>query len=105
MTRCDIEHCRVKISNIAKLASLVISSVTIQTAVAGHDVGIGVGPTFGSGISGGILQVLFATRFHPAPASGGDAHERVPGRHSATGKHLEIARNNRRIAPTDKASR
>src|SRR6266705_2441372 len=38
-----------KIKIISKVASLVISSVMIQTAVAGHAVGIGVGPHFGGG--------------------------------------------------------
>jgi hypothetical protein len=59
-----------KITTISKVASLVISSVMIQTAVAGHEVGIGVGPHFG----GGIFQRLFGGGgFHSAPASGGDA--------------------------------
>jgi hypothetical protein len=60
-----------KITTISKVASLVISSVMIQTAVAGHEVGIGVGPHFGGG---GIFQRLFGGGgFHSAPASGGDA--------------------------------
>ena len=50
-----------KITTISKVASLVISSVMIQTAVAGHAVGIGVGPRFGGG------------GFHSAPAFGGGA--------------------------------
>src|SRR2546423_225650 len=56
-----------KITTISKVASLVISSVIIQTAVAGHEVGIGVGPHFGGGggFGGGS--------FHSVPASGGDA--------------------------------
>jgi hypothetical protein len=101
MTRCDIDHCKMKISTVSKLASLVISSVMIQTVVAGHDVGIGVGPTSGGGESGGgILEMLFASRgFHSAPASVGDAHKRFPARHSATGKRLKMkmARNNHRM--------
>jgi hypothetical protein len=60
-----------KITTISKVASLVISSLMIQTAVAGHEVGIGVGPHFGGG---GIFQRLFGGGgFHSAPASGGDA--------------------------------
>src|SRR6266566_2540648 len=51
-----------KITTISKVASLVISSVMIQTAVAGHAVGIGVGPHFGGGGD-----------FHSAPAFGGGA--------------------------------
>jgi hypothetical protein len=64
-----------KITTISKVASLVISSVMIQTAVAGHEVGIGVGPHFGGGgFGGGIFQRLFGGGgFHSAPASGGDA--------------------------------
>src|SRR5207253_4377657 len=49
-----------KITTISKVASLVISSVMIQTAVAGHDVGIGVGPRFGGGgFGGGIFEMFF----------------------------------------------
>ena len=60
-----------KITTISKVASLVISSVMIQTAVAGHEVGIGVGP-HSSG--GGIFKMLFGGGgLHSAPASGGDA--------------------------------
>src|SRR6266446_9037319 len=44
-----------KITTISKVARLVISSVMIQTAVAGHAVGIGVGPHF----NGGIFEKLF----------------------------------------------
>src|SRR6266576_5281071 len=65
-----------KITTISKVASLVISSVIIQTAVAGHEVGIGVGPHFGGGggFGGGIFERLFGGGgFHSAPASGGDA--------------------------------
>ena len=64
-----------KITTISKVASLVISSVMIQTAVAGHEVGIGVGPHFGGGgFGGGIFERLFGGGgFHSAPASGGDA--------------------------------
>jgi hypothetical protein len=109
MTRCNIEYCEVKITTISKLASLVISSVMIQTAVAGHDVGIGVGPPPGGDGSGdGILEMLFAGRgFHSAPASGGDARESFSARGSATGTRLrtKMARNNHRMSPTDKPSR
>jgi hypothetical protein len=79
-----------KTTTVSKIASLLISSVIIQTAIAGHDVGIGVGPAPGGGGSGdGILEMLFASRgFHSTPASGGDAHKRFPARHSATGKRL-----------------
>ena len=38
-----------KITTISKVASLVVSSMMIQAAVAGHAVGIGVGPHFGGG--------------------------------------------------------
>src|SRR5437870_5230416 len=49
-----------EITTISKVASLVISSVMIQTAVAGHDVGIGVGPRFGGGgFGGGIFEMFF----------------------------------------------
>jgi hypothetical protein len=97
MTRCDIDHCKVKTTTVSKVASLMISSVMIQTAVAGHDVGIGVGPTSGGG---GILEMLFASRgFHSAPASSGDARGRFQGRDSAPGKRLrtKMARNNHRM--------
>ena len=104
MTRRDADHCKVKITTISKLASLVISSVMIQTAVAGHEVGIGVGPPLGGGGSGGgILQMPFASRgFHSAPASGGGAHKRFLARHSATDKRLrtKMARNNHRMSPS-----
>jgi hypothetical protein len=63
-----------KITTISKVASLVISSVMIQTAVAGHAVGIGVGPHFGGGgFGGGIFEMFFGGGFHSAPASGGGA--------------------------------
>ena len=64
-----------KITTISKVASLVISSVMIQTAVAGPAAGIGVGPHFGGGgFGGGIFEMLFGgSGFHSAPASGGDA--------------------------------
>src|SRR5437762_13279843 len=60
-----------KITTISKVASLVISSVMIQTAVAGHAVGIGVGPKFGGGgFGGGIFGMLFGGGgFHSAPAT------------------------------------
>jgi hypothetical protein len=49
-----------KIATISKVASLVVFSVMIQTAVAGHAVGIGVGPHFGDGgFGGGIFGTLF----------------------------------------------
>jgi hypothetical protein len=55
-----------KITTISKVASLVLSSVMIQTAVAGHDVGIGVGPHLGGGSSGaGIFEVLFGGGARP----------------------------------------
>src|SRR5437868_14658257 len=65
-----------KITTISNLASLVISSVMIHTAVAGHAVGIGVGPHFGSGgFGGGIFKMLVGGGgFHSAPAYGGGAH-------------------------------
>ncbi len=51
-SECD----NMKITTISKAASLVISSVMIQAAVAGHAVGIGVGPHFGGGgFGGGVL--------------------------------------------------
>lgn len=60
-----------KITTISRVVSLVISSVIIQTAVAGHAVGIGVGPHFGGG---GIFEMLFGGGgFHSAPAFGGGA--------------------------------
>jgi hypothetical protein len=64
-----------KITTISKAASLVISSVMIQTAMAGHDEGIGVGPHFGGGgFGGGIFGMLFGGGgSHSAPASGGGA--------------------------------
>jgi hypothetical protein len=64
-----------KITTISKVASLVISSVMIQTAVAGHAVGIGVGPHFGGGgFGGGIFKMFFGSGgFHSAPAFGGGA--------------------------------
>jgi hypothetical protein len=49
-----------KITTLSKVANLVICSVIIQTAVAGHDFGIGVGPQFGGGgLGGGIFGMLF----------------------------------------------
>src|ERR1700752_4894442 len=56
-----------KITTISKVASLVISSVMIQTALAGHEVGIGVGPHFGGG---GVFKMSFVGGFHSAPAVG-----------------------------------
>jgi len=64
-----------KITTISKVASLVIFLVMIQAAVAGHEVGIGVGPHFGGGgFGGGIFETLFGGGgFHSAPVSSGDA--------------------------------
>ena len=64
-----------KITTISKAASLVISSVMLQTAMAGHDEGIGVGPHFGGGgFGGGIFGMLFhGGGSHSATASGGGA--------------------------------
>src|SRR5437588_12413630 len=47
----------------------------IQTAVAGHAVGIGVGPHFGGGgFGGGIFEMFFGGGdFHSAHAFGGGA--------------------------------
>jgi len=73
-----------KITTISKVASLVISSVMIQTAVAGHAVGIGVGPHFGGGgFGGGIFEMFFGSGdFHSAPAFGGGlASLSAPVRH------------------------
>jgi Putative peptidoglycan binding domain. len=57
-----------KITTISEVASLVISSVMIQTAVAGHAVGIGVGPRFGGGgFGGGIFEML---------SGGGSSHSK-----------------------------
>jgi hypothetical protein len=82
-----------KITTISKVASLVISSVMIQTAVAGHEVGIGVGPHFGGG---GIFERLFGGGgFHSAPASGGDARFSFGG-HPTFG-HPVIVRPHSRI--------
>ena len=84
-----------KITTISKLASLVISSVMIQTAVAGHAVGIGVGPHFG----GGIFEMLFGGGgFHSAPASGGDARFSFRG-HPTSGQPV-IVRPPSRITPS-----
>src|SRR2546422_10787798 len=70
-----------KITTISKVASLVISSVMIQTALAGHSVGIGVGPHFGGGgFGGGIFEMLFGGGFHSAPAFGGGARFSVDAR-------------------------
>jgi len=60
-----------KITTISKVASLVISSMMIQTAVAGHAVGIGVGPHFGGGgFGGGIFEMLFGGAGRPAQSRG-----------------------------------
>src|SRR2546423_11850467 len=81
-----------KITTISKVASLVISSVIIQTAVAGHEVGIGVGPHFGGGggFGGGIFEMVFGGGgFHSAPASGGDARFSFPG-HPTPGRPVIV---------------
>ena len=63
-----------KITTISKVVSLVVSSVMIQTAVAGHDLGIGVGPHSGDRGFGGIFGMLFGGGgSHSASASGGGA--------------------------------
>jgi Putative peptidoglycan binding domain len=64
-----------EMTNVTKVASLVISSVMIQTAVAGHAVGIGVGPRFGGGgFGGGIFGMLSGGGdLHSAPAFAGSA--------------------------------
>jgi hypothetical protein len=60
-------------TTISKVASLVISSVMIETAVAGHAVGIGVGPHFGHGRFGGRIFGMLFNRggYNSASASGG----------------------------------
>jgi putative peptidoglycan binding protein len=65
------ERCNMRITSIFKIASLVISSVMIQTTVAGHAVGIGVGPRFGEGGFGGdLFWALFGSSdFHSATGS------------------------------------
>src|SRR5437762_11035881 len=81
-----------KITTISKAASLVISSVMIQTAVAGHEVGIGVGPHFGGGggFGGGIFEMVFGGGgFHSAPASGGDARFSFRG-HPTSGQPVIV---------------
>jgi len=51
-----------RITTIFKAASLVISSVLVQTTVAGHAVGIGVGPRFGEGgFGGGLFSAMFGS--------------------------------------------
>src|SRR6201982_2319115 len=79
------------ITTISKVASLVISSVMIQTAVAGHAVGIGVGPHFGGGgFNGGIFEMLFGGGgSHSAPASGGDARFSFGG-HPTSGQPVIV---------------
>jgi len=80
-----------KITTISKVASLVISSVMIQTAVAGHAVGIGVGPhSGGGGFGGGIFGMLFGGGgSHSAPASGGDARFSFGG-HPTSGQPVIV---------------
>ena len=80
-----------KITTISKVASLVISSVMIQTALAGHDVGIGVGPhSGGGGFGGGIFGMLFGGGgSHSAPAPGGDARVSFGG-HPTSGQRVIV---------------
>ncbi len=80
-----------KITTISKVASLVISSVMIQTAVAGHAVGIGVGPhSSGRGFGGGIFGMLFGSGgSHSAPASAGDARFSFGG-HPTSGQPVIV---------------
>src|SRR5438874_10011348 len=86
-----------KITTISTLASLAISSVMIQTAVAGHAVGIGVGPHFGSGGFGGGIFGIFVGGggFHSAPAYGSGA--RLPFGARPTFGHPVIVRSPSRI--------
>ena len=98
-----------KITTISKAASLVISSVIIQTAVAGHAVGIGVGPHFGrGGFGGGIFEMFFVGGgFHSARAFGGGAsrssdlqiailfNRRLGSRRSFSHPHRSLGRGNR----------
>jgi hypothetical protein len=61
------DGCSLKITTISKVIALVISSVVIQTAVAGHAAGIGKGPPFGGGLhstpaSGGATRFSFGAR-------------------------------------------
>jgi Putative peptidoglycan binding domain len=83
-----------KITTISKVASLVISSVMIQTAVAGHDEGIGVGPKFGGGgFGGGIFGMLF-----------GDGAQ-SPSRITTSTSRLTIPSHQRdRISPINRQS-
>jgi hypothetical protein len=86
-----------KITTISKVASLVISSVVIQTAVAGHEVGIGVGPHFGGGggFGGGIFGMLSdGGGSHSAPASGGDARFSFRG-HPTSGQPVIVRPHSR----------
>jgi len=89
-----------KITTISKVVSLVVSSVMIQTAVAGHDLGIGVGPHFGGGgFGGGIFRMLFGGGgSHSASASGGDARFSFGG-HRTSGQPV-IVRPPSRITPS-----
>ena len=63
-----------RITTIFKVAGLVIASVMVQTTVAGHAVGIGVGPRFGEGgFDGGLFRALFgSTNFDPTTGSDSD---------------------------------
>jgi hypothetical protein len=80
-----------KITTISKVASLLISSVMIRTAVAGHAVGLGVGPHFGGGRSGGgIFEMLLGGGgFHSASASGGNARVSFGG-HQTSGQPVIV---------------
>jgi len=79
-----------KVTTISKVASLVISSVMIQTAVAGHAVGIGVGPHSDGGGFGGIFGMLVSGGgSHSAPASGGDARFSFGG-HPTSGQPVIV---------------
>jgi len=76
-----------KITTISKVASLAISSVMIQTAVAGHEVGIGVGPHFGGGgFGGGIFGMLFGAH----PTSEQQVIVRSPSRIATSPGHSTI---------------
>jgi len=81
-----------KITTISKAASLVVFLVIIQTAVAGHAVGIGVGPHFGGGggFGGGVFEMFFGGGgFHSAPVSGGDARFSFRG-HPTSGQPVIV---------------
>jgi Putative peptidoglycan binding domain len=72
-----------KITTVSKVASLVISSLMMQTAIAGHAVGIGVGPHSAAGESGdGIFDMLFGSGgFHQRDSiSSADRHSTANSR-------------------------